>query len=594
MSSETALLLLPPARPNRPPDEVTVGEAFQHEIELLELYANSVTRNGRDIEHPVRTCPLLSDFSNATLPREDFSAMLQHDIAQRAQPGQASHADTKGAQKLLKGFSKTDYAQEIIIEQGGKRYSRWEYLTDIFADLSLVERSAESNRRLPAPGKSTELLAIVSGHDIGPVKNKYLWLEPSAITPPAAIERLFDTENGESANPKAALIKAVEKLDSLMHPPENEQSILRNIHDAESFYAPLCEYFGWDGLATALRNWSNIIRLQKSGHGVFITKAEEIIQGLGSRAETLGSIEGLLGKLALGDVVVDQAFRDTTGHGITLGTAEIGVFSSISGSETYTAARAIWRIKSVGSLAIKLLSDHKELMWKSDIEQRAGLADTALIPADLLAMTIVAEDQSLVAKLFAEATMAIAHDDELSFIGAPRRPEAIHIKGSEDFVQSMMGALSLHPENLDEDGNPIISRKDVDIPKKPEDYHVGKQTCMYEGRRYEIQFQTEAGRRDARIGISAHVLYKLLKQLEDYGGKDDDYAKIISDLAHTSVSAMQKIHEYGKVLGSRELLNPYGSRSRSFRKRIADVSPGATALDWQVILRAVKRGQQHT
>lgn len=583
--TDAPLLLLPAEKENLPAREVPLEERFRVELDLLKRYANEVTFNGRDIAHPVRVAALVSDFSNGQMNDGVFTAALLHDMAQTAWPQQEhvddDYAATKNARRLLKEFSTSDYANEVITPPSSPvPLTRWQYVSGLLANLNITEQYAEVSRKSEAPGKSPEALAVLKGHSIGKVSPRSLWLEPGAITPPTEIQNLLAVEGGQGVDLEAAFIKAAEKLDALMFPPENERSMLRNIHDAESFYAPLCEYISKDGLASALRSWASITRLKMSGHVAFVEKAQEMIDALGDRETSLRSTEKFLGRLALGDVDVDHAFRDTTGHGITLGTAEIGVKRSISQTKEHTYARAVWRIKSVGSLAMKLLGDHSDLLWAPIDQQRERLAETTALPADLHGMAIIAKEHSALAQLFSEAALNITDDPDISFIAPPSRLEsgkAIHIKGGADFVQKMVGALTLHCKNITEDGNPKIGLKDIDIPPKQSAYQVAKITGEYDGRRIEVQFQTDRDRMDGRIGLSAHALYKLKEQLKQYACAG--YEEMIANLTKASVKAMAAIHERAEDLGTYELAQPYGYRQQRFRKHIASFSTGI--LGWR-------------
>lgn len=576
-------ILLRPERKNLPPQEVPLHERYGEEIACIERYANTVTDDGRDIEHPLRVARLANDFSAGQMNDELFGAAILHDIAQRATGEEIprDYVKVKSTQKLLGAYSRSEYARQILPRAEDDRVlTRWQYQEGVLADLNIVEKYAEANRRVKMPGKSDETLAITRSHGVGKVTNKACWLEPSAITPPADMEKLLDKVKGEGANLEAVVIKAVEKLDALMYPSENEQSMLRNIHDAESFYAPICEYIGMPALASALRSWANITRLEKSGHEPFVAKAKEIVERTGDPEESLRSTERLLGKLGLGDVEVDWAIRDTTGHGITVGTAALGVSAEVSGVSEYREARAVWRDKSVGAIALKLLTDHKELLYASSDKQIAGLKNTERVPADEHGIAIITEDLDLLASMFAHATMSVHRDPDLMFAMSPSRMgkgQALHAKGSRAYVRAMAGALMMHPDNVSEDGKQVVWWNNIDAPKGESHYMVAKITCEHEGHRTEIQFQTERDRIEGTIGLAAHSLYKLLEHMKEFASGAE--AGWVESLTKVSVASMKNIHRRAGDIGNYILADPEGPRSRSFRKAIS--SSGAQWLPWQ-------------
>lgn len=557
---------------HNPPVDMTVGERFPYSYQLIEEYANTVTREARDLSHPIRVCALLSDFSHARLNDETLEAVLLHDIAQTAvpesngNPHSTAHLYEKNAQRLLKQYANTSYAQQVL---PGTNMTRWQYEAGILADLNLVESYAESNRAIPV-GKSKELQGLLTSHSIGGVKQEF-WLEPGALTMPANMaELLRDGKDGMNANLEAVLIKSAEKLDHLLFPGDNDRTLLRNIHDAESFYAPLCEIIGADGLASALRSQAAVIRLQRSGHGAFVDKATDIVTALGDRQEVLGTVEGLLGKLAVGDVEVDHAFRDTTGHGINLGTAELEAHDADAAIDYPKEARAIWRIKSVGSLALKLLSDHQHLIGKSEAEQRSALAHIESVPADVLGITILAPNEDALATLYARSAAIVHDDNDVHPTSSPSRHESYHVSGTMSFKRKILGALALEATNQLEDGTQKVDRGDIDIPQEERIYPVAKFTVEYTGLRTEVQFQTEEARVEARVGLAAHILYKLKKQLAADATSNGEQTML--ELTTSEVDAMKEIHDRAVGLGAYNLVNGQEKRYQDFMKYIRSVS----------------------
>ena len=106
------------------------------------------------------------------------------------------------------------------------------------------------------------------------------WCKTSAPIDIKEMGRLSDEVNIESI-----IIKSCIVLDKLVEPVrEVEESgdlsrlddkVLKNITEAEIFYGPLCEVFGFDGLAMDLRSQSHVLRLLKNGKLEDVAKVRE-------------------------------------------------------------------------------------------------------------------------------------------------------------------------------------------------------------------------------------------------------------------------------------------------------------------------------
>lgn len=302
------------------------------------------------------------------------------------------------------------------------------------------------------------------------------WLHEPGLAPLEHVEALLDEVNLESL-----IIQAAELLEWFESDKAgNNGETLSYIYAAESLFAPLAEIIGFDGLAMALQNACTRLRYHNTGQDIYIEQAERILQKNMPGEEVDALVDPMLQEV-LGETVYDQVLSHQSNHGIIIGE---GV--------TDDYARVIWRRKSVGSLAKKL--------------QRNGIGQ---IPADIIGATVVLPTLDMMSKRFATMLSAIHTSPNLSLTPSPSREQAIHVRGSSDYIEALRIACDYTSR---EDMEQFVDVKDA----ASGEFHVAKATFTYAAPnggalRTEIQFNTEQDRIDARIGSAAHIAYKYAK-----------------------------------------------------------------------------------
>jgi len=307
------------------------------------------------------------------------------------------------------------------------------------------------------------------------------WQPHAHLVTPDRTLALLNTVNLESL-----LIQSVETLVRLS--PENvtkDNLTLQEVYRAESFFGPLCEIIGFDGLAMALQSRANIVRSIYTGNEAKVQQAQHIIGERGNEKQVDEDVQSLFSAV-FGDHIHEQVIKHTAPHGIIIG----------EGLCTSKNLRVVWRLKSVGSLARKL-----------DQENIPGY-----IPMDILGATIIAHNEHEMAERLGRIIERSHNDDTVRLVPTAERTDAVHVKGTPDYIETVREALGFDSiESM---------RRFVDVKEvAPGEHRVCKVTLVHsqEGRpdlHAEIQLTTEADRIEARIGSAAHLLYKMAHSSE--------------------------------------------------------------------------------
>lgn len=305
-----------------------------------------------------------------------------------------------------------------------------------------------------------------------------LWQPDARLVSPDHMLVLVDTINLESL-----LIQSAETLVKLEDDKAaNNNSTLQQVYKAESFLAPLCEIIGFDGLAMALRSRTNLLRATYTGKPELVERATHIIEEQGSVEQVDQNVQALFTAI-FGESIHEQVVAHTAKHGIIIG----------EGTCTSKDLRVVWRQKTSGSLVEKL--------------QRQN--DPEFTPLDILGATIIAPGEHEVGERLGRIIERLHKDDCIKLVPAEGRTDAVHIKGTPDYIEVIREALGFDTvESM---------KRFVDVKEaEPGEYRVCKVTLVYsrEDRpdlRAEIQITTESDRIEARIGSAAHLLYKMAR-----------------------------------------------------------------------------------
>ena len=355
------------------------------------------------------------------------------------------------------------------------------YILGLITDRPIVKSFWDSRLKdiaadLQEAGLSEAASALTPERADQPV-DKMAWLHEPGLTPLTHVESLLDDVNLESL-----MIQAAELLEWFESDKAgNDSKTLSYVYAAESLFAPLAEIIGFDGLASALLNACTIIRFKNAGEEVYLERAAQILEDRAGR-DTLDSSVQATFEAALGETLYDNVLNNKSNHEIIIGEGF-----------THDDARVIWRLKSLGSLAKKLKKN-----------------DIGTIPLDIIGATVVLPDLDQTAQRFATMIQAVRNNESLSLTPAPSREQAIHIKGSPEYIEAFQ--LACGYESLE------AMQEDIDVVEVSKDkYQVAKITFVYispEGKRLntEIQFNTEQDRIEARTGSAAHIAIKYLRE----------------------------------------------------------------------------------
>lgn len=349
------------------------------------------------------------------------------------------------------------------------------YVLGVLADRPIIDNFWEqivTEQYADQPDLSHYLLT--STPEIVPSE---LWSPAARLVPPDRMLSLVDNTNLESL-----LIQSAETLVHLgAGNVSNDSATFQQMYRAESLLGPLCEIIGFDGLAMALRSRANILRAIYTGDLEVVERATHIIEEHGSVEQVEESVQSLFTAI-FGDSIHEQVVAHTSKHGIIIG----------EGLCTSKNLRVVWRQKTIGSLVEKLLRQD----------------DPGFTPLDILGATIIAHNEQEVGERFGRIIERLHNDDRIKLVPAEGRTDAVHIKGTLDYIETMREALGFDSiESM---------RRFVDVVEaKPGEYRVCKVTLVYsqEGKpeqRAEIQITTELDRIEARIGSAAHLFYKLV------------------------------------------------------------------------------------
>ena len=452
--------------------EYAVGENLISEAAYCALQDfSAATDDRRAFEHPLRVAVILNDFAEGLATRGMYDAAALHDVGQRVCSGDPYQAE---AQNSLCKYAST------ISTSGEAVSAEWRYTSTLLADMDKIELCSQRGRRVDT-GEDVVSGLLRSRSDIQ--VPHYAWGIQSGLVGLHRIEELLQNVNLESV-----LVKSAEMLDNLQHPAPKDRTVLQNIFDAESFYAPLCEAIGFDGLSMALRSEAAIIRLQRSGKQFALDNAQDLLTGLGERGKVLANVTGLFQHILRGEAILEAPIHDNSGHGIIIGQSVLDAHELNGGKNTLWA---LWRVKSLGSLALK--------------QNRLGEK-----PSDVLGITIVVDDLQELVMTYKGVVECIKANNVVEENPSPNHRLAYSIQGSDEYIDSVSNGFN---------NNDNVYDRDFEIVRKGNGHQVAKTTFIYKPDlagtgttetdiAVELQVQTITDWLASRTGSAAHLLYK--------------------------------------------------------------------------------------
>lgn len=479
--------------------EYLIGEHYVSSTahSSLQLYSEA-TGDQRIYEHSLRVADILHDFMGGELSKDVYDAAALHDVAQRYTAGGLQAVPAEDALRMYSEGVEGEYVESDLVF----RYTKWEYMSALLADMDKIEECSELGRKVVDsldPDKADSLApqseVLPQGETVVPQE---AWSAKGGLVDLNKIEKLLKEVNLESA-----LVKAAEMLDNLKHPAPHARAVLQDVIDAESFYAPLCEAMGFDGLCMALRSEAAKTRLSRGGLESKVEEAEHMLEGLNDREQVLSYVNGLFRHLLDGETEVRTPLRDASGHGIMLGNV---VLHSLGITESDNKPWAHWRVKSLGSLALKLLKTNEK-------------------PVDVLGMTIVVNNRDELALTYKGLIECIRANRVVEERPSGSRAQAYSVQGSEGYLVTVMrdalgcskAEIAAAKDSLLDKGS--INYDGVELVLKDNGHQVSKATFMYRPHMadtsqaeaeipIELQIQTKRDWLVSRIGRAAHLLYK--------------------------------------------------------------------------------------
>ncbi len=315
-------------------------------------------------------------------------------------------------------------------------------------------------------------------------------------------------ETVSNINLESVIVSASTILDSLNKGIDDEGQLFKTVFEAKAFYAPICEIIGLDGFAMALRDKTlkiiinkNIEKLEAQIVNENDEKEKEILQNrLVEHYDALRRAKNLYeraGKTNICQVFESLGFEQMSGY-LTAQVAgkridetdivRIGDFATELSDGSLVSG--VYRYKTENSLANKMLEERYRHQP----------------PMDAIGLTFII-NQDNPAAAFKKFFDQINGRTQIVFKPAATKNSAIYFHGSTDWVYSLDDYFK------SQDIKPHIKEAAKDkfqVAKITFDLYVDGEPVGV-----EAQFISEKDRLDARIGESAHFIYKLDKELSE-------------------------------------------------------------------------------
>ena len=469
------------------PFQLTLGEYFRGE---------GVDEREDLVEHAERTMKLAEEFAGLKLPPEAIHAVLLHDVVDRFH-----NRDSQKCTPERRQAAGSALADVFTNPKTGMTREQGAYVASLLADFILVEEVSGRHRLQVANTIPENIREIITDRYEGSVPAE-AWRQ---IEPFVDVEQM--AEFLDKTNIEAVIIKACELLDNMRYPSSSRESAkLQDVLEAESFYAPLCEVMGFDGLAASLRSQAHIIRLKGQGE-------HDLIEEIREQYETIRHIgvRNLVNTIFGTEEVVTEAVvgprSEASCHNRPV---HIGDFLAENGKEV----EGKYRLKTVGSWAAKV----------HEARQNDKLEYT---PMDVLGLTVISDTVKDQARDFVEFLQRrIDMNPAFQLKKAASKSSAICVHGTVDYVTTVRQEMERC--RFDTKRCEFVVQDDESVKQRGQKYQVSKVTFLMDhpgvdkGVPVEVQFVTKAERQRARTGEVAHIIYKYIRQLEQQGSASDE------------------------------------------------------------------------
>lgn len=364
-----------------------------------------------------------------------------------------------------------------------------DYSLCLMHDLVKTEKASSEHRREVARSAkianvsvTTEVSQILSERYEGDIEPE-VW---GSIEPFIMFDRI--REFTRNVMPQAVIIKACELIVNMENPSSSRQSaILQDVLEAESFYAPILEIMGYDGLASVLRSEAHKHRLERQGKGHLLKRARDMLEPI---IET--GIEKIATEL-FGEGRVG-AFVSSVGEDRSTGKLPVHVGDG-KVTTNHGEVDVKYRIKTEGSLAHKINTKGKD-------------------PADIVGFTVISEDRETSANNFVDFILNQASSLESRI--ASSKEKAFYVQcpsGYGQLIREKIASRGYDPDEICQ-FEPPESKEYIEAVGYAR-LEVMKATVIASGAPVEVQFVTKDERVRSRTGPVSHILYKYLSQLGD-------------------------------------------------------------------------------
>ena len=470
---------------------------FSFQLALEGYFEGEGVNERKDlVEHAERTMKLAEEFAGLKLPPEAIHAVLLHDVADRFHNRDSQKCTPERRQAA--GLALADVFTNPKIDMMCAQVS---YVTSLLADLIETEKASGRHRLQVANTIPESIREMITDRYEGSVPAEAL----RQIEPFVDVEQM--AEFLDKTNIEAVIIKACELLDNMRYPSSSRESDkLQDVLEAESFYAPLCEVMGFDGLAASLRSQAHIIRLKGQGE-------HDLIEEIREQYETIRHIgvRNLVNTIFGTEEVVTEAVvgprSEASCHNRPV---HIGDFLAENGKEV----EGKYRLKTVGSWAAKV----------HEARQNDKLEYT---PMDVLGLTVISDTVKDQARDFVEFLQRrIDMNPAFQLKKAASKSSAICVHGTVDYVTTVRQEMERC--RFDTKRCEFVVQDDESVKQRGQKYQVSKVTFLMDhpgvdkGVPVEVQFVTKAERQRARTGEVAHIIYKYIRQLEQQGSASDE------------------------------------------------------------------------
>lgn len=508
--------------------ELSAPQKFEEMIDLerpsleshfqlaLEEYFRGEGVNEREdlAAHAERTMKLVEEFAGLKLPPEAIHAVLLHDVVDRFhnRDSQKCTPERRQAAGLALADIFTNPKTRMTREQGS-------YVASLLADFIAVEEVSGQHRLQVANTIPENIREIITDRYEGSVPAE-AWRQ---IEPFIDVEQM--AEFLDKTNIEAVIIKACELLDNMRYPSSSRESAkLQDVLEAESFYAPLCEVMGFDGLAASLRSQAHIIRLEGQGERKLVEEIREQYEtirhvGVRNLVNTIFGTE---------EVVTEAVVGPCSEESCPNRSIHIGDFLAKNGKKV----EGKYRLKTVGSWAAKV----------HEARQNDKLEYT---PMDVLGLTVISGTVKDQARDFVEFLQRrIDMNPAFQLKKANSKSSAIYVQGTVDYVNAVRWEMWQH--GFDIGRCEFAIQDDESVKQCGQKYQVSKVTFLMDhpeldkGVPVEVQFVTKAERQRSRTGEVAHIIYKYIRQLERKRPVPDEEKLFI---AQTMSRLLKQIHQ---------------------------------------------------